>query len=135
MPRRPTSAPTFTRLGCTLYYLLAGHPPFQGNSLYEILQAHHKTEARPLNLVRPEVPVELAAIVAKMMAKDPAERFQTPMEVAKALNPFFKAPAAGAATSVVPSAIPSPGRQPGDLPEPTSAEKSLNHPGADAPGS
>ena len=29
-------------LGCTLYYLLAGHPPFQGNSLYEILHAHHQ---------------------------------------------------------------------------------------------
>ena len=29
-------------LGCTLYYLLAGRPPFQGNSLYEILQAHHR---------------------------------------------------------------------------------------------
>ncbi len=78
-------------LGCTLYYLLAGHVPFQGNSLYEILQAHHQKDARQLNLERPEVPAELVAIVSKMMAKDPAKRFQTPMEVAKALNPFFKA--------------------------------------------
>ena len=35
-------------------------------------------DAKPLNLVRPEVPAELAAVVAKMMAKDPATRYQTP---------------------------------------------------------
>ncbi len=77
-------------LGCTLYYLLSGGPPFHGTNLYDILQAHHSMEARPLNLVRPEVPVELAAVVDKMMAKDPARRFQTPGEVAEVLMPFFK---------------------------------------------
>ena len=44
----------------------------------------------PLNLTRPEVPAELAALVAKMMAKDPARRFQEPREVAETLKPFFK---------------------------------------------
>src|SRR5262249_54484988 len=53
-------------------------------------QAHISRDADPLNLVRPEVPAELAALVAKMMAKDPARRFQTPGEVAQALTPFFK---------------------------------------------
>ncbi len=77
-------------LGCTLYYLLTGGPPFQGTSLYDILQAHHSMDAKPLNLARPEVPVELAALVAKMMAKEPERRFQTPKEVAQALTPFFK---------------------------------------------
>jgi len=77
-------------LGCTLYFLLSGGPPFQEDSLYEVLQAHHTRDPRPLNLVRPEVPVELATVVAKMMAKDPARRFQTPVEVARALLPFFK---------------------------------------------
>jgi serine/threonine protein kinase len=77
-------------LGGTLYYLLTGRPPFKANSLYDMFQAHISRDADPLNLVRPEVPVELAALVAKMMAKDPARRFQTPGEVAKALTPFFK---------------------------------------------
>jgi serine/threonine protein kinase len=77
-------------LGCTLYCLLAGAPPFGGTSLYDILQAHHSMEATPLNLKRPEVPVELAALVAKMMAKEPKRRFQEPKEVAQALVPFFK---------------------------------------------
>ena len=57
-------------LGCTLYYLLTGGPPFQAASLYDLLQAHFSMDAQPLNLVRPEVPAELAALVAKMMAKD-----------------------------------------------------------------
>jgi serine/threonine protein kinase len=77
-------------LGCTLYFLLAGRPPFDGNSLYDIFQAHHSNEASPLNLVRPDVPAELAALVAKMMAKEPDHRFQAPALVAKALIPFFK---------------------------------------------
>ena len=47
-------------------------------------------DAKPLNLVRPEVPAELAAVVAKMMAKEPERRFQHPGEVAQALTPFFK---------------------------------------------
>ena len=44
----------------------------------------------PLNLARPEVPVELAALVARMMAKEPERRFQTPAELAQSLMPFFK---------------------------------------------
>ena len=77
-------------LGCTLYCLLTGGPPFQGTSLYDILQAHHSMEATPLNLKRADVPVELAALVAKMMAKEPKRRFQEPKEVALALTRFFK---------------------------------------------
>jgi len=77
-------------LGCTLYYLLTGGPPFRGEHLWDLYQAHFSMEAGPLNLVRPEVPIELAAAVAKMMAKEPRRRFQTPGEVAQALTPFFK---------------------------------------------
>ncbi len=44
---------------------------------------HFSMQAGPLNLIRPEVPVELAAVAAKMMAKEPARRFQTPSEVAR----------------------------------------------------
>jgi serine/threonine protein kinase len=77
-------------LGCTLFYLLTAGPPFKGTSLYDILQAHFSMDAKPLNVARPEVPAELAALVAKMMAKEPERRFQTPKEVAQALVPFFK---------------------------------------------
>jgi serine/threonine protein kinase len=75
-------------LGCTLYYLLTGAAPFTGRGRFEVLQAHQSKEARPLNLVRPEVPQELAAVVRKMMAKGPAQRYQTPMALVQALAPF-----------------------------------------------
>jgi serine/threonine protein kinase len=77
-------------LGCTFYYLLTGGPPFRGDHLWDVYQAHFSMDAGPLNLVRPEIPVELAAVVAKMMAKEPDRRFQTPGEVARALTPYFK---------------------------------------------
>jgi serine/threonine protein kinase len=99
-------------LGCTLYYLLSGHPPFHAGSLGAILLAHQSQEARPLNLLRPEVPEELAAVVRKMMAKSPAKRYQTPLEVVQALAPFIKqgttpksAPELSSGTAEVKSAV------------------------------
>ena len=78
-------------LGCTFYYLLTGGPPFKGNTLYAILQAHHTETATPANVLRPEVPAAVAGVVARMMAKTPAERYQKPAEVAHALAPIVKA--------------------------------------------
>jgi WD40 repeat protein/serine/threonine protein kinase len=77
-------------LGCTLYYLLSGRPPFQAASVYDVLQAHRSTDAPRLCLVRPEVPANLSELVAGIMAKDPNRRIQTPAEVAKVLIQFFK---------------------------------------------
>ena len=47
-------------------------------------------EAKALNVARPEIPVELDAVVRKMMAKKAEDRYQTPIEVAQALVPFIK---------------------------------------------
>jgi serine/threonine protein kinase/formylglycine-generating enzyme required for sulfatase activity len=101
-------------LGCTLYYLLTGQPPFEGPSLYDLLQAHFSMVAQPLNLVRPEVPAELAALAGKMMAKDPGRRFQTPAEVAEALKPFFKK--ADATSRVQVSIAGQPGTRSAEIP-------------------
>jgi formylglycine-generating enzyme required for sulfatase activity/serine/threonine protein kinase len=77
-------------LGCTLYFLLTGAPPFTGKSHFAVLQAHLATKAAPLSQLRRDATVELEAVVAKMMAKDPALRYQTPIEAAKALAPIIK---------------------------------------------
>ncbi len=79
-------------LGCTLYHCLSGEPPFnvRGNP-FELYRLHRDCHAQRLNLIRPDdVPDELAAIVGKMMAKSPGERFQAPAEVARVLKPFFQ---------------------------------------------
>ena len=84
-------------LGCTLYFLLAGHPPFPDGSLIQKLRAHGEKTPRPLPEIRADVPPELAQVIERMMAKDPARRFQTPDEVALALAPFADARAVRAA--------------------------------------
>jgi len=112
-------------LGCTLYYLLTGSPPFAGTSLYDILQAHHSVEATPLNMVRPEVPAELAALVAKMMAKEPERRFQAPAEVAEALTPFLEPGAhPGSGSGLEETEHPATGLKPTPKVAPTSAAAS-----------
>jgi len=90
-------------LGCTLYYLLTGGPPFRCSKLLELLIQHKEATPRALNEVRPEVPLELAAIVAKMMQKDPANRYQTPAEVEKELKVLLK-PTRGGIGESLPSA-------------------------------
>ena len=75
-------------LGCTLYHLLAGQPPFAGIPEADKVEAHHSMTPPPLGTARPDVPPELAQVVGRMLAKDPEQRYQTPAEVADALAPF-----------------------------------------------
>ncbi len=74
-------------LGCTLYYMLTGRPPFVGTQ-GEVILAHAQREPTPVNQLRAEVPLELVAVLGKMMSKEASKRFQTPREVAAAMVPF-----------------------------------------------
>jgi HEAT repeat protein len=80
-------------LGCTLYCLLTGRPPFRESSDVQTIVAHLHQAPRPLPEVRPDVPAGLWPVVARLLAKEPAARYQTPAEVAAALAPFCKASA------------------------------------------
>jgi formylglycine-generating enzyme required for sulfatase activity/tRNA A-37 threonylcarbamoyl transferase component Bud32 len=77
-------------LGCTLFFLLTGRPPFAGGTAIEILTRQVIDAPPRVTDVRPEVPSHLADLIARMLSKDPAERPQTPKEVAKALAPLTK---------------------------------------------
>ncbi len=89
-------------LGCTLYFLLSGHPPFNSGSLAQRLVAHQTRPAPPITNDRPEVPVELQAIMEKMMAKKAEDRYQTAQEVADAVAHWQKpSPAKVAAAAPV----------------------------------
>jgi eukaryotic-like serine/threonine-protein kinase len=74
-------------LGCSLYFLLAGKAPFQGETLTQVL-LQHQMEAAPPITSRTDVPTRLNELLARMMAKAPDDRYQTPAEVAEALAPF-----------------------------------------------
>jgi serine/threonine protein kinase len=75
-------------LGCTLYQLISGTVPFPGSSFSEKAHAHAKQQPIPLEERCPDVPAGLSFVVAKMMAKHPADRFQSAAEVAEALAPY-----------------------------------------------
>jgi tRNA A-37 threonylcarbamoyl transferase component Bud32 len=75
-------------LGCTLYYLLTGHGPFPGGTALDKLKWHKERAPAPLAKLRSDLPSGLTQVLDRMMAKDPAQRYQKPAEVAKALAPF-----------------------------------------------
>ena len=75
-------------LGCTLYSLLTGHPPFPDGTVAQKLMWHQTRTPKAVDEIRPEVPAELAGLVARMLAKKPDQRPQTMGEVADALMPW-----------------------------------------------
>ncbi|MCS6863803.1 MAG: protein kinase [Gemmataceae bacterium] len=79
-------------LGGTFYFLLAGHPPFPSGSVSQKLLWHRTKEPTPIQQIRPEVCDGLAAVINKMLCKDPLHRYQTPAEVRDALEPYLTQP-------------------------------------------
>ena len=78
-------------LGCTLYKLLSGRAPFGGpehHGTLDKLNAHVQQQPPLIRRLVPDVPEGLAAILDRLLAKDPADRFATPAEVADALAPW-----------------------------------------------
>jgi WD40 repeat protein len=75
-------------LGCTLYHLLSGRPPFPQGTMVQKIMAHTERDPLPIQELRPDLPPGLARVVSRMMAKSPDERYQTPSEVCAALARF-----------------------------------------------
>jgi serine/threonine protein kinase len=75
-------------LGCTFYYLLTGAVPFPGGSMVDKMIRHGTEPPRPIQEFRSDCPPVICAIVERLMAKRPEDRFQTPAELAAALEPF-----------------------------------------------
>jgi serine/threonine protein kinase len=108
-------------LGATLYFVLAGQAPFEGRSVPQKLLGHQFEDPPPLTSLCPGMPAELAAVVTRMMAKQPADRYQSAAEVAAALTPWVTgavpplsdtelprlSPAARSSRASLPSSAPS----------------------------
>lgn len=111
-------------LGCTLYYLLRGSAPFAQRPLRETLLAHAAADRRPLLAALRDTPLSLRDLLGRMLAADPAKRFQTPAQLAKALAKVIaelEAPSAPLSTP-----CPAPSASPGSFPPSPSASPVLS---------
>jgi serine/threonine protein kinase len=78
-------------LGATFYFCLTGRAPFGQASTVQKLIWHQTRKPRPIESFRNDVPRAMLAVVEKMMAKEPSDRYQLPLEVIQALAPWCKA--------------------------------------------
>ena len=77
-------------LGCIYYFLLTGRVVFPGGTAVEKMRRHQSEEPVPVNLLRKDAPPEAVAVIAKLMAKRPQQRYQLPQEAAQALAAHAK---------------------------------------------
>ena len=73
-------------LGSVMYAMCTGRPPFRAETSYGILRRITDTEPRPIREITPEIPDWLVAVIAKLHAKDPADRFASADELARLLE-------------------------------------------------
>lgn len=76
-------------LGCTLYFMLCGHPPFTEGTLAQRLMAHQTKEPATIESQRADIPPSLATILRKMMAKQANDRYASAEELAEALQQWL----------------------------------------------
>lgn len=88
-------------IGCVLYEMLTGQPPYTGPTPQAILVRSLTGDVRPLAALRPDVSPTVAVVVAHAMARSPEERYQTAGELAVALNAALDATRSGATATVV----------------------------------
>jgi serine/threonine protein kinase len=77
-------------LGATFYYMLTGRTPFGEGTVAQKLLWHQTRQPKALSQVRGDAPAALSTVIEKMMAKDPAQRYQLPSAVAEALAPWVQ---------------------------------------------
>jgi serine/threonine protein kinase len=76
-------------VGCVLFHLLAGEPPFPDTNLVSQMVRHATEPVRPLKELNPQLPDGLQQILDSMLAKQPSQRYATPQRAAEALEAFF----------------------------------------------
>jgi serine/threonine-protein kinase len=76
-------------LGCTLYHMLAGRPPFGGLDTIDKLHRQQSADPIPVEQLRPDVPASVAVVVRTLLAKKPRDRYQDPAEVVAVLRPYL----------------------------------------------
>src|SRR6516225_2563227 len=85
-PRDADARSDIYSLGCTFYHMLTGQAPVPEGTAAKKLHHHHHVPPIDPRQLNPEIPDEVAAVLARMMAKDPKDRYQDPLHLAKELH-------------------------------------------------
>ena len=133
---RPADARTdLYAFGCTLYALLTGDAPFDGETVPALMRQHLTAEPVPPSRHRPDVPAELDRLVLWLLAKNPADRPASAEDVAERLRAIASGGSASSmerAPSLPP--FPSPSQAPAPVPPPANPSPAAPYPGAQQPG-
>lgn len=100
--RQVTQAADLYALGCVLYEILVGVPPFTSESPFELAAKHTREEPAPITVIRSGIPTELIRLVDRLLAKDPAARPADAVAVRDALLPLLPLAGQGGDTSPLP---------------------------------
>lgn len=103
--------------GVTCYHLFAGQPPFRGASAFDVAVQHVQNEPPSLTALRPDLPADLVAMIQKMMAKKPEDRYQSFKEILRDIAKLRESVTGG--MPLAPMSLPGPGSSSATLSAPT----------------